>query len=102
MNIIEILNKEFISNVIKRGSKELPPQNSKKNRKNIAIYRNERVSTYDINDLVAIQWVQFGAGMKMRPKYFGSYKVIQVNTNARCEMEKIGSNITSTSVNHIK
>ncbi|GFT57569.1 transposon Tf2-9 polyprotein [Trichonephila clavipes] len=41
-------------------------------------------------DLVAIQRTQFGAGLKLRPKFLGPYKVTKVNSKDRYEVEKVG------------
>ncbi|GIX97194.1 hypothetical protein CEXT_130351 [Caerostris extrusa] len=67
MKINEILNEE---------------RNKKIGKKNY----NKRVS--HINDLVSIQQSQFATLMKLRPKYFGPYEVIQVTLNDLYEVGK--------------
>ncbi|GFW85066.1 uncharacterized protein TNCV_3248061 [Trichonephila clavipes] len=39
---------------------------------------------------IAIQRTQFGAGLKLRPKFSGPYKVTKVNSKDRYEVEKVG------------
>ncbi|GFW83641.1 uncharacterized protein TNCV_2204901 [Trichonephila clavipes] len=57
-------------------------------------------------DLVAIQRTQFGAGLKLRPKFLGPYKVTKVNSKDRYEVEKVGQhdgpNSTTTSADLMK
>ncbi|GFY35441.1 hypothetical protein TNCV_195341 [Trichonephila clavipes] len=56
--------------------------------------------------LVAIQRTQFGAGLKLRPKFLGPYKVTKVNSKDRYEVEKVGQhdgpNSTTTSADLMK
>ncbi|GIY15405.1 hypothetical protein CEXT_470861 [Caerostris extrusa] len=40
--------------------------------------RREKASKYHIGDPVAIQRTQFGAGLKLRLKFLGPYKVTKV------------------------
>ncbi|GFV71334.1 uncharacterized protein TNCV_3133251 [Trichonephila clavipes] len=58
------------------------------------------------NDLVAIQRTQFGAGLKLRPKFLGPYKVTKVNSKDRYKVEKVGQhdgpNSTTTSADLMK
>ncbi|GFW01349.1 uncharacterized protein TNCV_5030021 [Trichonephila clavipes] len=58
------------------------------------------------DDLVAIQRTQFGAGLKLRPKFLGPYKVTKVNSKDRYEVEKVGQhdgpNSTTTSADLMK
>ncbi|GFV96239.1 uncharacterized protein TNCV_1871991 [Trichonephila clavipes] len=57
-------------------------------------------------DLVAIQRTQLGAGLKLRPKFLGPYKVTKVNSKDRYEVEKVGQhdgpNSTTTSADLMK
>lgn len=61
---------------------------------------------YKKNDLVAIQRTQGGPGLKLRPKFFGPYKITDVKKNDRYDVEKVGIHegprITSTAADHIK
>ncbi|GFW79423.1 transposon Ty3-I Gag-Pol polyprotein [Trichonephila clavipes] len=52
--------------------------------------RRKKASLYKEGDLVAIQRTQFGAGLKLRPKFLGPYKVTKVNSKDRNEVEKVG------------
>ncbi|GFU14433.1 uncharacterized protein TNCV_328951 [Trichonephila clavipes] len=45
--------------------------------------RRKKASLYKEGDLVAIQRTQFGAGLKLRPKFLGPYKVTKVNSKDR-------------------
>ncbi|GFT05134.1 uncharacterized protein TNCV_531771 [Trichonephila clavipes] len=57
-------------------------------------------------DLVAIQRTQFGAGLKLRPKFLGPHKVTKMNPKDRYEVEKVGQhegpNSTTTSADLMK
>ncbi|GFU65390.1 retrovirus-related Pol polyprotein from transposon 17.6 [Trichonephila clavipes] len=68
--------------------------------------RRKKTSLYKEGDLVAIQRTQFGAGLKLRPKFLGPYKVTKVNSKDRYEVEKVGqhdgSNSTTTSADLMK
>ncbi|GFY33818.1 hypothetical protein TNCV_4595301 [Trichonephila clavipes] len=68
--------------------------------------RRKKTSSYKEGDLVAIQRTQFGAGLKLRPKFLGPYKVTKVNSKDRYEVEKVGQhdgpNSTTTSADLMK
>ncbi|GFV49636.1 transposon Tf2-9 polyprotein [Trichonephila clavipes] len=68
--------------------------------------RRKKASLYKEGDLVAIQRTQFGAGLKLRPKFLGPYKVTKVNPKDRYEVEKVGQhegpNSTTTSADLMK
>lgn len=57
-------------------------------------------TTYKIGDLVTIQRTQFGSGLKLRPKFFGRYKVKAVQPHDRYQVQEVGqhedANLTST------
>ncbi|GFV12976.1 uncharacterized protein TNCV_3175111 [Trichonephila clavipes] len=69
-------------------------------------YAKKKASLYKEGDLVAIQRTQFGAGLKLRPKFLGPYKVTKVNSKDRYEVEKVGQhdgpNSTATSADLMK
>ncbi|GFV72438.1 hypothetical protein TNCV_639001 [Trichonephila clavipes] len=44
---------------------------------------------YQKGDLVAIQRTQFGSGLKLRPKFLGPYKVIEVKPRDRYNLERV-------------
>lgn len=57
--------------------------------------------------MVAIKRTQFGAGLKLRPKYLGPYRVTKVKRNDRYDVEKLdthneGPGRTSTSADQMK
>ncbi|GFX72085.1 transposon Tf2-11 polyprotein [Trichonephila clavipes] len=93
--------REFLRNDAKRTSKPY----SLKNRKTYN-RRRKKASLYKEGDLVAIQRTQFGAGLKLRPKFLGPYKVTKVNSKDRYEVEKVGQhdgpNSTTTSADLMK
>lgn len=45
---------------------------------------------YNINDLVAVKRTQYGPGLKLKPKFFGPYKVTQKKRHGRYTVEKVG------------
>ncbi|GFT09234.1 uncharacterized protein TNCV_1526651 [Trichonephila clavipes] len=87
---------EFLRNDAKRNIETLQSENRKTYNR-----RRKKASLYKEGDLVAIQRTQFGAGLKLRPKFLGPYKVTRVNSKDRYEVEKIGQhegpNSTTTS-----
>ncbi|GFU54032.1 uncharacterized protein TNCV_1720281 [Trichonephila clavipes] len=54
------------------------------------ITKKKKASLYKEVDLVAIQRTQFGAGLKLRPKFLGPYKVTKVNSKDRYGVKKVG------------
>ncbi|GFT60869.1 hypothetical protein TNCV_3615981 [Trichonephila clavipes] len=66
--------REFLRNDAKKNIETLQSENRKtynRRRKKASLYKG---------DLVAIQRTQFGAGLKLRPKFLGPYKVTKVNS----------------------
>ncbi|CAD7000869.1 unnamed protein product [Ceratitis capitata] len=61
----------------------------KEYKKNFDSKRKE-ATVYELNQLVAIKRTQFGSSLRLRPKFFGLYKVIKVMSHSRCEVEKAG------------
>ena len=61
---------------------------------------------YKRGGLVAIQWTQFGSGLKMRPKFHGPYEVTKVKSHDRYDVKKVGNHKgpinTSTAADHMK
>jgi len=45
---------------------------------------------YKINELVAIKRTQYGTGLKLKPKFFGPYKVVRTLPHGRYDVEKVG------------
>ncbi|GFT63509.1 uncharacterized protein TNCV_869901 [Trichonephila clavipes] len=85
--------REFLRNDAKRTSK---PCSLKIERR--ITEEEKKASLYKEGDLVAIQRTQFGAGLKLRPKFLGPYKVTKVNSKDRYEVEKVGPR--RTELNH--
>ncbi|GBM21216.1 hypothetical protein AVEN_265819-1 [Araneus ventricosus] len=56
--------------------------------------------------VVAIQLTQFRTGLKLRPRFFGPYKIVSVKPNERYDVQKIeshqGLNFTSSAADHLK
>ncbi|GFV90059.1 retrovirus-related Pol polyprotein from transposon 17.6 [Trichonephila clavipes] len=77
--------REFLRNDAKKNIETLQSENRKTYNR-----RRKKASLYKEGDLVAIQRTQFGAGLKLRPKFIGPYKVTKVNSKDRYEVEKVG------------
>ncbi|GFU71215.1 hypothetical protein TNCV_2673791 [Trichonephila clavipes] len=93
--------REFFRNDTKENIETLQSENRKTyNRK------RKKAPLYKEGDLVAIQRTQFRAGLKLRPKFLGPYKVTKVNPKDRYEVEKVGQhegpNSTTTSADLMK
>ncbi|GFS87178.1 hypothetical protein TNCV_1130631 [Trichonephila clavipes] len=93
--------REFLRNDVKKNIETLQSENRKTYNR-----RRNKASLYKEGDLVAIQRTQFGAGLKLRPKFLGPYKVTKVNSKDRYEVEKVGQhegpNSTTTSADLMK
>ncbi|GFW21981.1 transposon Tf2-6 polyprotein [Trichonephila clavipes] len=76
--------REYLRNDAKKNIETLQSENRK------TYNRRKKASLYKEGDLVAIQRTQFGAGLKLRPKFLGPYKVTKVNSKDRYEVEKVG------------
>jgi len=46
---------------------------------------------YNFGDLVGIKRTQYGVGMKLRPQFFGSYKIAKKMKYGRYEVQKVGN-----------
>ncbi|GFW86305.1 uncharacterized protein TNCV_4330891 [Trichonephila clavipes] len=68
--------------------------------------KRKRAPGYQKGDLVAIQRTQFGSGLKLRPKFLGPYKVIEVKPRDRYNLERVGNHegpkLTSSSADLMK
>ncbi|GFU21813.1 retrovirus-related Pol polyprotein from transposon 17.6 [Trichonephila clavipes] len=93
--------REFLRNDAKKNIETLQFENRKTYNR-----RRKKASLYKEGDLVAIQRTQSGAGLKLRPKFLGPYKVTKVNSKDRYEVEKVGQhdgpNSTTTSADLMK
>ncbi|GFU85856.1 retrovirus-related Pol polyprotein from transposon 17.6 [Trichonephila clavipes] len=93
--------REFLRNDAKKNIETLQSENRKTYNR-----RRKKASLYKEGDLVAIQRTPFGAGLKLRPKFLGPYKVTKVNSKDRYEVEKVGQhegpNSTTTSDDFMK
>ncbi|GFW30397.1 hypothetical protein TNCV_453351 [Trichonephila clavipes] len=58
--------------------------------------RRKKASLYKEGDLVAIQRTQFGAGLKLRPKFLGPYKVTKVNSKEGMKWKRLVSTMDRT------
>ncbi|GFU36803.1 hypothetical protein TNCV_365651 [Trichonephila clavipes] len=94
-------HREFLRNDAKKNIETLQSENRKTYNR-----RRKKASLYKEGDLVAIQRTQFGAGLKLRPKFLGPYKVTKVNSKDRYEVEKVsqheGPNSNTTSADLMK
>ncbi|GFW32278.1 hypothetical protein TNCV_674371 [Trichonephila clavipes] len=86
--------REFLRNDEKKNIETLQSENRKTYNR-----RRKKASLYKEGDLVAIQRTQFGAGLKLRPKFLGPYKVTKVNSKDRYEVEKVGQHEGQNSTN---
>ncbi|GFV63811.1 transposon Tf2-9 polyprotein [Trichonephila clavipes] len=93
--------RDFLRNDAKKNIETLQSENRMTYNRRI-----KKASLYKEGDLVAIQRTQFGAGLKLRPKFLGPYKVTKVNSKDRYEVEKVGQhdgpNSTTTSADLMK
>lgn len=111
IRIKELLDEEYRNNVMQsRGDIR------EEARKNILRIQQEncrqfnrkrrKPTIYRINDLVAIQRTQFGAGLKLRPKFLGPYRIKAIKSNDRYDVERLGSHegpkSTSTAADYMK
>ncbi|GFV35376.1 hypothetical protein TNCV_3204081 [Trichonephila clavipes] len=96
-----LVQRGFLRNNAKKNIETLQSENRKTYNR-----RRKKASLYKEDDLVAIQRTQFGAGLKLRPKFLGPYKVTKVNSKDRYEVEKVGQheepNSTTTSADLMK
>jgi len=60
-----------------------------KNRRSFNKGRKKEVN-YKTNELVAIKRTQYGTGLKLKPKFFGPYKVVRILPHGRYDVEKVG------------
>ncbi|GFX00525.1 retrovirus-related Pol polyprotein from transposon 17.6 [Trichonephila clavipes] len=74
--------REFLRTDAKKNIETLQSENRKTYNR-----RRKKASLYKEGDLVAIQRTQFGAGLKLRPKFLGPYKVTKVDSKDRYEVE---------------
>ncbi|GFS31536.1 transposon Tf2-9 polyprotein [Trichonephila inaurata madagascariensis] len=68
--------------------------------------KRKKAPRYQKGDLVAIQGTQFGSGLKLRPKFSGPYKIIEVKPRDRYDLERVdnheGPKLTSSSADLMK
>ncbi|GFS62982.1 uncharacterized protein TNCV_2054521 [Trichonephila clavipes] len=76
--------REFLRYDAKKNIETLQSENRKTYNR-----RRKKASLYKEGDLVAIQRTQFGAGLKLRPKFLGPYKVTKVNSKDRSVIRKV-------------
>ncbi|GFW08602.1 transposon Tf2-6 polyprotein [Trichonephila clavipes] len=68
--------------------------------------KRKRAPEYQVGDLVVVQRIQFGGGLKLRPKFFGPYQITEVKPRDRYTVRKVGDhagpNVTATSADLMK
>ncbi|GFT63142.1 transposon Tf2-9 polyprotein [Trichonephila clavipes] len=68
--------------------------------------KRKKAPEYQVGDLVAVQRTQFGGGLKLRPKIFGPYQIMEVKPRDRYTVEKVrdhaGPNVTASSADLMK
>ncbi|XP_044579553.1 uncharacterized protein LOC123261805 [Cotesia glomerata] len=76
-----------------------------RNRRNYNKGRKD-AKQYESGDLVAIKRTQFGAGLKLKGKFLGPYRVVRALRNDRYTVQKVGEhegpNQTSTTADFMK
>ncbi|CAD6995745.1 unnamed protein product [Ceratitis capitata] len=94
-NLNELIKNSFIEEVdlnrneIREKARENIKKIQQENRNSFDSKRKPATS-YEINDLVAIKRTQFGTGLKLKPKYLGPYKILQILGHERYDVEKVG------------
>ncbi|GFY31347.1 transposon Tf2-6 polyprotein [Trichonephila clavipes] len=100
---VTMRNKEdlYLRNLLMEELQEQRNQLRQDAKRNIQKIQAENKKTYDRKrkkapryqkeDLVAIQRTQFGSGLKLRPKFLGPYKVIEVKPRDRYNLERVGN-----------
>ncbi|GFV83061.1 transposon Tf2-9 polyprotein [Trichonephila clavipes] len=83
--------REFLRNDAKKNIETLQSENRKTYNR-----RRKKASLYKEGDLVAIQRTQFGAGLKLRPKFLGPYKVTKVNSRIGMKWKRLVSTMDRT------
>ncbi|GFU52821.1 retrovirus-related Pol polyprotein from transposon 17.6 [Trichonephila clavipes] len=83
--------REFLRNDAKKNIETLQSENRKTYNR-----RRKKASLYKEGDLVAIQRTQFGAGLKLRPKFLGPYKVTKVNSKVGMKWKRLVSTMDRT------
>lgn len=111
LHIKETLEQEHIQTLIQNKSqiREYAKSNILKLQENSKQHYNKHrkeAKIYNVGDNVAIKRTQFGAGLKLRPRFFGPYEVTKVRPNDRYDVKKTGihdgPNFTSTAVDFMK
>ncbi|GBN85294.1 hypothetical protein AVEN_181422-1 [Araneus ventricosus] len=104
--IKEILDEEYMNSIIQE--KETIHEEAKANIFKVQEENRRRRAApiYKINDLVAIKRTQLGGGLKLRHKFLGPYKVVNIKPHDSYDVPKVGSHekpaATSTSSDHMK
>ncbi|GBN06810.1 hypothetical protein AVEN_119366-1 [Araneus ventricosus] len=111
IKVNEVLHEEYINHLMherderRNDAKKNILKVQEENRRNYAKKR-KKAHQYKVGDFVAIQRTQFGTDLKLRPKFFGLYEVIEVKMKDRYDVKKVGQhegpNITSTAADHMK
>jgi hypothetical protein len=109
--IVEIIENEWQNQFIEGRAEE-----RERAKKDIAVIQDENKKCfnrkrkpaykYKINELVAIESIQFRPGSKIRPKFVGPYKVTSIKGFDRYSVEKVGVHegpkITESSADRMK
>ncbi|XP_036347197.1 uncharacterized protein LOC118756545 [Rhagoletis pomonella] len=75
--------------VVRKEAKENILKIQEENRRSYNL-RRRKETNYNINDLVAVKRTQFGAGLKLKAKFLGPYKIVKKLSHGRYEVEKVG------------
>nr|XP_046491899.1 uncharacterized protein LOC124223711 [Neodiprion pinetum] len=111
MQVRELIEAEWTAQfdenrcVLREGAAKAITEAQEKNKRNYNKGRKD-ARQYESGDLVAIKRTQFGAGLKLKCKFLGPYRVIRALRNDRYTVQKVGEhegpNQTSTTADSMK
>lgn len=111
LNVVELIQKETVQifdqerDELRERAKTSISRIQDENRRSYN-RRCKQARQYSVGDLVYIKRTQFGAGLKIKKKFLGPYKISQSNENNRYEVIRVGdgegSRITSTAADFMK
>uniref|UniRef100_A0A182FZD4 Integrase catalytic domain-containing protein n=1 Tax=Anopheles albimanus TaxID=7167 RepID=A0A182FZD4_ANOAL len=112
VRICELIREELEDNFIEERAelREVARTNIQKIQQENSKYYNLRRRPeikYRVGDIVGIPVTQFVVGGKVKPRYYGPYRITKLYPNSRCEVEKInkevqGPRVTTTATDALK
>jgi len=102
---VEIDELNYERDEIRRTAQENIEKVQQENKKTFNEKRKIETDYY-LGDLVGIKRTQYGVGMKLRPTFFGPYKIAKKMKHGRYEVQKVGNhegpNLTTTAAEFMK